>query len=263
MGYYLSLYASYFKIALKVMVQYRVDLGIMIASTVLREGSILLFLSFIFSQIDHLRGWGFYEIVLILGLNVTTIFLTTIFLDMPNSLTSYVQYGQIDILLVRPPRPLFQILGDRCLNLSQAGSFAVGICITIFALNRIGLPFQAWWLLYIPVAIISGAIIIFSLTLIFACTAFWFTHTTAVLMPLTSLAEFARYPPQIFEKPIQFTLTWVLPYAMTGFYPAAFLLGKEGYSSYGLLVPPFSIIFLTFAILTWSIAIRYYQSTGS
>ncbi len=81
-------------------------------------------------------------------------------------------------------------------------------------------------------------------------------------MPLGYFAEFARYPLTIYARPVGFVLTWVLPYAMAGLYPAGFLLGKDGYRLYGLLAPLMGALFLALALLVWSVAVRHYKSTG-
>jgi ABC-2 type transport system permease protein len=55
----------------------------------------------------------------------------------------------------------------------------------------------------------------------------------------------------------------VLPYAMLGFYPTAFLLRGGEYRPYGLLAPLMGFIFFGASQLVWRVAIRRYQSTGS
>ena len=120
--YYLGLYGAYFRLGLKTMAQYRADVWIMAVSTAIRDGATLLFLSVIFGKITQLQGWSFYGIVLIYGLGTVSGTLLTLFLNMPHSMGWYVLGGQLDVLLVRPARPLFQMLGERCLNPVGASS---------------------------------------------------------------------------------------------------------------------------------------------
>jgi ABC-2 type transport system permease protein len=261
--YHLGLYAAYFRIALKILTQYRADFGIMAVSTTIREGATLLFLSVIFGLIPRLQGWSFYEIVLVYGLAVMVNALAAAFLDLPHSVQWYVQEGRLDILLIRPPRPLFQMLCEHCFNPTQAGGLLVGGAIVAIALARLGLPFQGWWLGYMPLTVVSGALLVSSITLIFACAAFWFTSILSILMPLGYFSGFAQYPLAIYARPIPFILTWILPYAMTAQYPAGLLLGKEGYRPYGLIAPFMGWLFLGLALLVWRFAVRHYKSTGT
>src|SRR5690349_5589228 len=131
--YYLSLYGTYFRLVARIHFHYRADFGIMAVSTTIREGATLLFLSVIFGTITQLQGWGFYELVLVYGLFVASAYVSTVFLNMPHSIQWYVQQGEFDVMLVRPPRPLFQMFGANCLDLTQVGSLIAGIVITIVA----------------------------------------------------------------------------------------------------------------------------------
>ncbi len=83
------------------------------------------------------------------------------------------------------------------------------------------------------------------------------------MYPISWLSDFATFPVAIYPLPIQLLLTWVLPYAMAGFYPAAYLLRRDEYKVYGLMAPLMGFILLGVALLIWRFAIRRYQSTGS
>jgi ABC-2 type transport system permease protein len=261
--YYLGLYGTYFRLALKTLAQYRADFAIMAVATVITSGATLLFLSVIFGKITQLQGWSFYEVVLVYGLGSVSGAINSVFLNMPHSIAWYVLRGQLDVVLVRPARPLFQMHGERCLNPVGAGGLVVGVAIVALALARLDLAFRGWWLLYLPPVAISGAVLAFSIYLILACLNFWFTSVGSLLIVLGYVPEFARYPLAIYGRPIQFVLTWVLPYAMAGLFPAGFLLGKEGYQLYGLLAPLMGWLFLGLALLVWSAAVRRYKSTGT
>ena len=261
--YYLGLYGTYFRMALKVLLQYRADFGITIASTMIREGCILLFLAVIFGKIAQLQGWGFYEIVLVYGLSTVVGNLTPVFLNMPHALGWYVLHGQLDVILVRPPRPLFQLLGEHCFTPTAVGSIFTGIGIVAVAVARLDTPFQGWWPLYLVLIAISGALLYFSIYLIVACLAFWFTNIFSLMILLGYLPEYARYPLAIYNSPIRFAMTWILPYAMSAILPVGFMLGKDGYQPYGPIAPLIGWIFLGLALAFWSIAVRQYKSTGT
>ena len=261
--YYLDLYGTYLRLGLKTLAQYRADFAIMVVSTAITSGATLLFLSVLFGKITQLQGWSFYEVVLIYGLVSVSGGLNGVFLNMPHALWGYLLRGRLDVLLLRPARPLFQLFGEQCLNPMAAGGLVVGLAIVPVALARLDLAFRVWWLLYIPLVVISGAVLAFSIYLILACMTFWFTTAGALMIPLGYIPEFARYPLSIYGRPIQFVLTWVLPYAMAGLFPAGFLLGKEGYRGYGLLSPLMGWLFLGLALCVWSVAVRRYKSTGT
>jgi len=261
--YYAGLYATYFQVQLKTLAQYRADLVLIIAGAVVRDGTSLLFLGIIFGRIPALAGWSLNDLLLAYGLLAAGGYLGSIFLNSAHNLSWYVQTGRYDVLLIRPVPPLFQLIGEQPFNLTFIGNFLVGLATVGVALARLGLPFQGWWLLYFPAVLLSGALIGFSLNLIGACLTFRFTNVSSLLIALGYAPEFARFPLAIYAAPLAFVLTWILPHAMAGIYPAGFLLGKEGYVAYGLLAPLMGWLFLGLALGVWRVTSRWYSSTGT
>jgi ABC-2 type transport system permease protein len=261
--YYGELYLSYLSIFLKRQLQYRADFGVMLVTTGIREGMTLLFIGVIFSRMERLVGWSFAEVLLIYGLLTTGRAFCTLLLDMPYAVGGYVRSGRLDLLLIRPLPPLFQLTGERGFNTTMVGSVAIGIGVILYALTRPEIRPQPWWALYLPLVVASGALLISSIVLIVACLAFRFTSVQAIIYPVNWFADYGQYPTAIFASPVQFVLTWILPYAMAGFYPTAFLLRGDEYQIYGLLAPLMGIIFSGLALTVWHYASRYYQSTGT
>ena len=261
--YYAGLYAEYFRLHLKALAQFRADLALVIGGAVVRDGAALLFLGIIFGRIPALAGWSLNELLLAYGLLAAGGYLGSIFLNSAHNLSWYVQTGRYDVLLLRPAPPLFQLIGEQPINITFIGNFLVGVGTIGVALARLGLPFQGWWLLYFPAILLSGALIGFSINLIGACLTFRFTSVSSLLIALGYAPEFARYPLAIYAAPLAFVLTWILPHAMAGLYPAGFLLGKGGYVGYGLLAPLMGWLFLALALGVWRIMSRGYGSTGT
>lgn len=258
-----GLYAIYFRLGLKILPQFRADFALVIAGAVVRDGAALVFLGIIFGRIPALAGWSLDELLLVFGLLTVGGYLGAIFLNAVHNLSWYVQFGGYDVLLIRPAPPLFQLIGEQPFNITFIGNFLVGIATIGVALGRLALPFQPWWLLYFPAVAVSGALIGFSINLIVACLAFRFTSVSSLMIVLGYLPEFARFPPTIFATPVAFTLTWLLPHAMVGFYPAALILGKPDYARHGLLAPAIGWLFLALALGVWRATSRWYTSTGT
>jgi ABC-2 type transport system permease protein len=263
MRYYAGLYINYWRLFIRVLAQYRADIAIMIGSAAVQEGATLLFIDIIFSNIRQLRGWAFPEVLMVYGLVVMTGGLWNVTLDVPHRIHWYVRSGELDYLLVRPLGVLFQIAGASGLNPTSLGRVAVGIVAVVIAMREQGVRAQWWWALYLPATVVSGVLIFFSLYLLLACLNFWFTNVDSLLTTFAWTAQFGRFPATIFGPVLQFVLTWVLPFAMVGFYPAAFLLRGGEYRLPGLLAPLVGWVFLGLALAFWRVAIRHYQSTGS
>jgi ABC-2 type transport system permease protein len=122
---------------------------------------------------------------------------------------------------------------------------------------------QLWWALYIPLVILTSIMLFTSPVMIIACLAFRFTSVNSAMYPVGWMATFGQYPVTIYATPLQFMLTWVLPYAMAGFYPAAFLLRGGHYRLYGVLAPLMGLVFAALALIVWRVTSKGYQSTGT
>lgn len=260
---YLSLYILYLRIAIKVPLQYRADLWIGFVSTAIAQGMTILFISVIFTKIRVIEGWGFYEVVLIYGLTTASRYGSDVFLNMPMGLHWFIVNGDLDIVLVRPANALFQMIGSAGNFFPAIGHMAVGIAAIIFGLRGLDVQFHAWWTLYIPVVIVSGTVLFYAIRLMAASIGFWATNARSLIYPLSWFSDFAQFPAVVYPAPILIILAWVLPYAMMGFYPAAFMVRGGEYRVMGLIAPFMGWAFLGVSLLVWRAGIRRYESPGS
>jgi ABC-2 type transport system permease protein len=261
MAYHINLYLTYLRLTAKSWWQYQADFAISMVSLALHDGSSLLFLGVIFASIRQLEGWSLHEILLIWALEVVIRNVARFFFDVPHRIHMYVQSGDLDRLLVRPSSLLLQIAGERGMSLEAVGQILVGTAALLAVLPGLHLP---WWsIFYLPLTIISGVFIMCGMHLLVSCLNFCFTNALAALSTVTWMYRFGQYPVTIFALPLRLLLTWVLPYAMMGFYPAAFLLRGDEYRFYGLLAPLVGFFLFGLSLLVWRVSLRRYQSTGS
>jgi ABC-2 type transport system permease protein len=78
-----------------------------------------------------------------------------------------------------------------------------------------------------------------------------------------NLRDFSKYPLTIYALPIRILLTWIVPFAFTGFFPATFLLERKEFYPYVYLIPVVSVVFFSLAYAFWRAGVNAYQSTGS
>jgi ABC-2 type transport system permease protein len=263
MRYYSGLYINYWRLFAKTMAQYRADVAIMIGGMALQEGATLLFIGVIFSNIQQLQSWTFAEVLMIYGMMGLTRGLWNVLLDVPHRVQRYIQSGELDYLLVRPAGVLFQIAGASGLNPTSSGRVVISIVAIVIAVREHGATVAWWWALYLPAVVISGVMLYLGLYLLLACPSFWFTNVQSLLANVHLISQLGQFPVTIFGPVLQFGLTWIFPFAMIGFYPAAFLLRGDAYRFYGLLALVMGWVFLALALAVWRVSIRHYQSTGS
>jgi ABC-2 type transport system permease protein len=137
-----------------------------------------------------------------------------------------VREGALDKYLCRPVNPILVACFEsvhvvafiRALAVALAG---VGACLWIFQLRV-----TAWCALL-------AALLSLITTLIWACLrgtvsllSFWMGNVGTISFFVNVGRRFERYPIDVFPRAVRVTLTWFVPAALTGTYPAMVLLNK-------------------------------------
>jgi ABC-2 type transport system permease protein len=260
---YLAVYLTYVRMRIRGTLSFRSDFWVLSISMIVRQCMALLFIYVVVGRIGSLAGWTLYEVTLMYGFLTTARGLASTFLAMPWSLGGAIQGGSLDLALVRPAPPLFLLVGQSGILLHVLTVDVVGIATIVYSLVHIGVPFHVWWLFYIPVAVISGAMILGSVYLIAACLQFWLVSSRSVMYLVLFVHDFAQFPIVTYGLPIRILLTCILPYAMATYYPVAFLTRGDGFRVAGSIAPAVGFVALAIAIAFWNISLGRYKSTGS
>lgn len=260
---YSKLYWVFAKNHLKVMMEYRIDFLIGILSVMLQQFAGIFFVKIVFDQIHDLNGWSFYEVLFVYGIAASGRAIHQIFFDNLWTLGwQYIQTGQLDRILIRPVNTLFHICAER-LQQDGFGQFILGSMILWTCIPHVKIEWGIPQVIMLFIMIVSSGAIYVALNLFLAALSFWMVDSLPVMSAIFGLSEFAKYPLTIYNRGIQIILTWVIPYAFTAFYPAAYLLGKEGYTLYSIITPIAAILCCTLALLFWKKGLKAYTSTGS
>jgi ABC-2 type transport system permease protein len=258
---YASLYAAFLSQQIKAMFEYRANFFIGVAAFVLLQGASIATVWIVMSQVPDLNGWTLPEVLLIYGLVVLSRSFTHMFTANTWQAGGFVRRGGFDRFLVRPIDPLFHLLAQR-FSAEGLGSFLVGLTLVVGAGRELGIFSSTFHILYLVVAVASGALIFFGLDLLTCSSAFWIIDSLPVSGAVFENYLFAHYPLDIYPRAIQFFLTWIIPYGFASFYPASFLLGRD----LGPLVfisPLVALVLLVIGYRVWLLGLRRYESTGS
>ena len=97
---------------------------------------------------------------------------------------------------------------------------------------------------------------------IFSIAGFWTYKSNEVVWSVFQLHKLAEYPIEIYNKFIRILITFILPFALTAYYPTLDYLGlSESNLIYIIL---FVVIFVwIIAIKVWNWALKKYRSTGT
>ena len=259
---YANLYWYFLIQRFKILMEYRVNFIIGASSTFFLQGSSILAIWVVMSQIPSLNGWSFDQVLLIYGLVTLSKSINHMFAD--NLWTigrQYIRTGGFDRFLVRPIDPLFHLLADRFCH-DGIGNFIVGAVLVAKSTYSLGIVWTPLNLIYLVVSVLSGGMIFIALNLITCVSSFWIMDSVPITRLVFDNHLFAQYPLTIYPKAISIWLTWLIPYGFTSFYPANYLLGKD-IGALAFLGPVIAAILMFLAYRFWLFGLRHYTGTGS
>jgi ABC-type uncharacterized transport system permease subunit len=204
-------------------------------------------------------GWGFHEIILMIGLNYFIIGVYELTFKL-RKLRNLIRRGNFDNMLTRPIHPLLYFLN---IDYYQIGMLLSSIILLIYAVPNVNLVISINNLLLFAASIIMGYVALFSTELIIHSTAFFTTVNFTIEYNLDNIRRnFSKWPMSIYPSKLQwfFIIFFSLPFF--GFIPASLILGKELSSIY-LFSPIGVLLLLIISIQFFKYGMQNYSGTGS
>ena len=221
---HLRLYRIFAVQYLKTTMQSKVDFFIGLGGFLLSQGAGIAFLYLVFEQIPSMKDWSFEQILFIYGFAQIPRGLDHLLTDNLWMVSwQMVIRGTFDKYLLRPINIFFQIVCEK-VQLDAFGELLVGIVLVSRALQRGVVEVTPLKVLFFLISIVAGAVIYTSVKLFFAAIAFWVKDSSPFLTTAYEMADFAKYPIEIYSKPIQIVLMTVLPFAFVAYIPSTFFL---------------------------------------
>ncbi len=261
---YWRIYWLYFRQFWKSRLIYKADFVLGFTAHTLSVIFSVAFLTLLFTQVESIQGWTFNQMLFLAGvggfiMNFHHIFLFNIY----RLGDDYVVTGKFDRFLVRPLNPLFQVYADEVRDNSVA-KLLVNTGLLAYAVPRLDVAiFTPEKMFYSALVLISGVLIFAAVYLAFATTAFWTGRSRAAIWLIFRMSDFRKYPYGIYGTAIQIILVTLIPIAFASFFPASFLLEKEGWTAWQIGAIVAGPIFYLLALKFWSIGVSNYSSTGS
>lgn len=212
---------------LKTIMQSKVDFLMGLFGFFLSQIMGIAFLYLVFEQIPDLKGWTLDQLIFIYG-----------FAQIPRGidhlltdniwLVAYrlVINGDFDRYMLRPMNIFFQVIAEK-LQPDALGELLVGTILVARSLAKGIVVTDGLHIALFFVSILAGALIYTSIKLFFASLAFWVKVSGPFLQAAYDLANFAKYPTEIYAKGIRFLITWVVPFAFVAYLPAGFFLKAD------------------------------------
>ncbi|MBB6731262.1 ABC transporter permease [Cohnella zeiphila] len=258
----MSLFREYIGNYIKTKLTYRADFWVEVISDLMFSAMNLIFIFVVFRQTPALGDWSEAEVVFVYGYFMIPYGIFSTFSNLWNFSDRYITKGEMDRILTRPAGSLTQVMLENVDPPSLIGSL-VGIGIMIAAWLRLDLPFHWYDPLVLIVMALGSTLVYVGLYTALAAISFFSDAPTGIVPLIYNIQNYGRYPIQIYNRTIRFLLTWLLPFAFVGVYPASFFLVGHGGRAMAWLTPVVGAIVLALGLWVWRSGVKRYRGAGS
>ncbi len=260
---YLRLYRVMVTQFIKSIMQSKVDFFMGLLGFFFNQILGIAFLYLVFEQIPSLKGWTLDQLIFIYGFaqiprGIDHLFTDNIWLIAWRQ----VRNGDFDRYMLRPMNLFFQVVSEK-LQPDALGELLVGILLVARSMAKgIVITDVPHGVLFI-LSVFAGAVIYTSVKLFFAALAFWIKISGPFLQVAYEMADFAKYPTEIYAKGIRFLITWVVPFAFVAYLPASYFLKST--VSPGVIGIEWGIAVVFWGIAYWVFdrGTHVYESAGN
>ncbi len=258
----LKLLAAFLKVNIQMSLAYRADTVVNLLLNLMWLGWELLSLSIIFSNTQTIGGWGFGELVGLLGVFrlVHTLMMALIW---PNTekFNQSIRDGSMDYTLLQPVNSMFLVTFSRIMV------WRVWDLILAFILIAVGVKLAGdtatpLSILTFGVLTVSGAIVVYSLWIVLIALTFWFTKFDNNVTILDALLSAGRYPVTVYPVWLRILVTFVIPVAVATTIPLQALRGDLDLSR-ALMFFAVGIASFLIASQVWKRGLRQYSGASS
>ena len=260
--HYLNLIKTFLKINIQMSLAYRADTIVNILLNLMWLGWELLGLSIIFSNTETLGGWGFGELIALLGVFrlINTLMIALIW---PNTekFNQSIRDGSMDYTILQPANNMFLVTFSR-ITVWRFWDLILAIILIVVGITKSGDVTTPLSTLTFILLTVSGAIVIYSLWIVLIALTFWFTKFDNNVTILAALLDAGRYPVTVYPVWLRIIVTFIIPIAVATTVPLQALRGELDLLRVGLF---FLIGIAAFWIASkvWKVGLKRYSGASS
>jgi len=246
--------------------QYRADFVMTAVGAVFYEALSLAYVGVVLHAFGTIGGWTFSAVGFIYGIRTLGHAVHGTAFGQLWSVDRVVREGEFDRYLFRPVNPLVQLL-TRSFQVTAVGDLVFGIIVLSIAAAASPVDWTPWKVLYLLAAVFGSAMVESAVMLAIASLSFRLLNVAPLLGVVdTAFVTFGPYPLSVMPRAVGYLLTFLLPLAFAGFFPAAILLHRteDVFVPVWLaaISPVTGPILLAAAVALFHRQIRYYASPG-
>jgi len=233
--------------------------------TALVSASIDIFaiLGAIYSRVDSILGWNKAEMIVLQGVMFLLLVLYRI---VPQnglfSLSYLIEMGYLDTFLVRPISLKLTILLLEP-DLTSLPRILVGVAMILYGLMLKGFVVGSEVVVFFTLSLALSFVILVEMEMLIYSLSFWIYRLYALYGMFDDIAEFGKFPAEIYGKWLKMIFLTLLPIAVISNFPARILLGKGEPSGLILIQILLALVFAILVNMAWRAGIKRYESVGT
>ena len=248
----LKVLSSLLKINIQMSLAYRTDTVINIALNIMWLGWDLLSLSIIFNNTTTIGGWGFPQLIALLGVFrlINTMMIALVW---PNTekFNQSIRDGSMDYTILQPVNSMFLTTFSR-ITIWRVWDLILALVLITIGISMAGESISPFQILIFVLLAVSGIIVIYSIWIVLIALTFWFTKFDNNVTIMQALLDSGRYPVSVYPVWLRIIITYVIPIAVATTVP---LQGLRGDLNFGRVS-----IFLAIGILSFLVASRVWKA---
>ena len=265
---YIKLYLRFVIVYMKGKMEYHCALLLeLIANTILIG---IYFASFyvIFHNFENIMGWSKHEVLFMFTTSWLSYSFSCFFFWKPmKDIGELVRTGKFDLYLTRPISPLiYLVLQQFQYTFLPRLLFSIGFWV--YSMKKLEINWTVANVCYYCICLVTAFVIFSAITIITGAVSFWTIKSEEIVSLLTDnnygLKNFCDYPLEIYGKGMQSLLIFIVPFAFTGYFPAARLLEKKVlYQQISNFSPVIALVMAVLAYVLWHRGLKHYGSSGA
>ena len=265
---YIKLYLLFIIIYMKGKLEYHLSLLLELLANTILIGVYFTGFYVIFYNFNTIAGWNKYEVLFMFTTSWLAYSFSCFFFWSPmRDIGELVRSGKFDLYLTRPISP-FTYLVLQQFQYTFLPRLFFSVFFWIYSLQKLSIEWTVRKISYYCISLLSAFVIFSAITVITGTISFGTVKSEEIVSLLTDnnygLKNFCDYPIQIYSKGMQLLLTFIIPYALTGYYPVANLLGKNLQPFWlPFIAPIVAFVMAVIAYHFWHIGLKRYGSTGA
>lgn len=260
--FYIKLYIKMISQYIKARMQFRSDFYISTFAMLLLNVTGLFSYWIMFKSINSIDGWNYNELLFFYGFSLLALTPQQLFFDNLWTIRIHLRSGAFIKYYFKPINTLFYYVSE-VFDLKGLGQLVFAIIIFVYSSIKLGITWNLYNIAAFLILIFGSSLIMISLILLSSSVAFWVIESVQLIMLMSRMGEYAKYPITIFNNFFRIIFTAFIPIGFISYYPSRFFLRPGEHDFKIFLTPLVGIALFTIAYSVWKKGLNSYSGTGS